>query len=84
MVALPETVIHDAKLLAEKVASLGVAEGADAVVTVLLDHIKRLDRRRRLASLNAIVSEFQATLPAGTATSKEVQEELYDEHGLPK
>ena len=84
MVALPEAVIHDAERLAEKVASLGNAEGADAVVTVLRDHIKRLDRRRRLASLSAIVSDFQATLPAGVGNSKDAQEELYDDHGLPK
>lgn len=84
MVALPEAVVQDAQRLAEKVASLGVAEGADAVVTVLRDHIKRLDRRRRLDSINAIVSDFQATLPAGAVNGKEAQEELYDDHGLPK
>jgi hypothetical protein len=84
MVALPKAVIEDAEKLAEKVAGLGVAESVDAVVTVLRDHVKRLDRQRRLTALNEIAADFRAKLLHPPVSGEQVQAELYDEFGLPK
>lgn len=83
MVALPEALIHDTERLAEKVLELAAPEGVDAVVTVLRDHVKRLDRQRRLAELNAISREFRTLLRAAPNSSREIQEQMYDEFGLP-
>lgn len=84
MAAIPEALVHDAKRLAEKVAGLGATEELDAVVVVLREHVKRLDRQRRLASLRAIVDDFQAEMVHRPASGKEAEDELYDEHGLPR
>lgn len=84
MPALPEALVQDTERLAEKVTNLGAAQAMDAVITVLRDHVKRLDRQRRRAALKAVVDEFQATIVEPPSSSQEIQAELYDEHGLPK
>lgn len=84
MSGLPEIIVQDAERLAEKVAVLGAAEEVDAVVSVLRAHLRRIDRERRRASLKDAIEEFQSTMIRSPVSSKEVQDELYDEYGLPK
>lgn len=84
MVALPAALIEETEKLAAKVVALGSSEAAEAVVELLRDQIKRLDRERRAAALNQFAADYQSSLSDRSLTSTQAQDELYDDDGLPR
>jgi len=75
-----------ARKLAEltgKSITQAVSEALDKSLKAVEHHAK-IDRDAREREVDEIVKRFQASIPPDAPSIREIMDDMYDEHGLPK